>query len=90
MTIQPATDRCTPLSDSHRWEVPEFYNMAVDVADRHPREKRALLLDSAVEGTREVLWGEIQDRSRQVAVTLAAAGVRPGDRVAVLLPQRAD
>ena len=86
----PAVDRYAQLQDSHRWKVPEFYNMAVDVADRHPREKRALILDSAVEGRREVLWGEIQDRSRQIAVTLAEAGVRPGDRVAVLLPQRSD
>ena len=64
--------------------------MAVDVADRHPRDKRALILESAVEGQREVSWGEIQDRSRQIAATLQAAGIRKGDRVAVLLPQRAD
>lgn len=75
---------------SHRWEVPEFYNMAADVADRHPRGKRALILESAVEGHRDIGWGEIQDRSRQIAATLEAAGIKKGDRVAVLLPQRAD
>ena len=91
MTLNTATqDRYAELRDSHRWEVPEFYNMAVDVADRHPRDKRALILESAVEGQREVDWGEIQDRSRQIAATLQAAGIRKGDRVAVLLPQRAE
>ena len=83
-------DRYTELRNSHRWEVPELYNMAVDVADRHPRDKRALILESAVEGQREVSWGEIQDRSRQIAATLQNAGIKKGDRVAVLLPQRSD
>lgn len=77
-------------ASAFRWDVPERYNMAVDVADRHDREKLALIVDSAVEGRREVRWGEIQDRSRQVAAALVGAGVRPGDRVGVLLPQRAD
>jgi len=75
---------------AHRWEVPEFYNMAVDVADRHPRNKRALIVDSAVEGRREVEWGEIQDRSRQISAALQEAGIQKGHRVAVLLPQRTD
>ncbi|NYD77394.1 acyl-CoA synthetase [Arthrobacter cupressi] len=90
MTTQLTEDRYAAMVKGHRWEVPELYNMASDVADRHPRDKRAIILDSAVEGCREVLWGEIQDRSRQIAATLHAVGVRKGDRVAVLLPQRAD
>ncbi|MFJ4210471.1 acyl-CoA synthetase [Paenarthrobacter sp. NPDC089675] len=83
-------DRYTELRSNHRWEVPELYNMAADVADHHPRDKRALILESAVEGQREVNWGEIQDRSRQIAVALQSAGIKKGDRVAVLLPQRSD
>ncbi|MGW7518136.1 acyl-CoA synthetase [Streptomyces sp. NPDC054796] len=72
------------------WDVPERYNMAADVADRHPREKLALLHEDHTGARREVRWGEIQDRSRQVAAHLRDLGVRPGDRVAVLLPQRPD
>jgi acetyl-CoA synthetase len=90
MATTATQDRYTELRNSHRWEVPELYNMAVDVADRHPRDKRALILESAVEGQREVSWGEIQDRSRQIAATLQKAGIKKGDRVAVLLPQRSD
>jgi acetyl-CoA synthetase len=92
MTIQSTLteDRYSAMVASHTWEVPEFYNMAVDVADRHPRNKRALILESAVEGRREINWGEVQDRSRQIAATLRDAGIKKGDRVAVLLPQRAD
>lgn len=90
MTTTATQDRYTELRNNHRWDVPELYNMAVDVADHHPRDKRALILESAVEGQREVSWGEIQDRSRQIATTLQKAGIKKGDRVAVLLPQRAD
>src|SRR5215210_8436722 len=35
---------------------------------------------------REVAWGELQDLSAQAAHALAEAGVRRGDRVAVVLP----
>ena len=92
MTAQPTLteDRYSAMVASHTWEVPEIYNMAVDVADRHPRNKRALILETAVEGRREINWGEVQDRSRQIAATLRDAGIKKGDRVAVLLPQRAD
>lgn len=79
MTTTATQDRYTELRNSHRWEVPELYNMAVDVADRHPRDKRALILESAVEGHREVNWGEIQDRSRQIAATLQ----KPASRRAI-------
>ena len=27
----------------HRWEVPERYNIAADVCDRHPRDKLAMV-----------------------------------------------
>ena len=27
----------------HRWEVPERYNIAVDVCDKHPRDKLAMV-----------------------------------------------
>ncbi|MHB8657563.1 MAG: acyl-CoA synthetase [Solirubrobacteraceae bacterium] len=70
----------------HRWQVPERYNIAADVCDRHPRDKLALIHE-AVDGTvREVSWGELQDLSNRFANVLAAHGVRQGDRVAMLLP----
>ena len=48
MSTQLTEDRYAAMVKDHRWEVPEFYNMASDVADRHPRDKRAIILDSAV------------------------------------------
>ena len=74
------------LCASHRWEVPERYNIAADVCDKHPRDKLALIWES-YDGSRcELTWGELQDLANQAAHTLAARGVGPGDRVAVVLP----
>ncbi|WP_051899023.1 acyl-CoA synthetase [Sciscionella sediminilitoris] len=73
-----------------QWTVPRTYNMAADVADRHPRERLALIHEDHTGARTEVRWGRIQDRSKQVAAALRAAGVGKGDRVAVLLPQRVD
>jgi acetyl-CoA synthetase len=70
----------------HRWEVPELYNIAADVCDKHPREKLAMVHEHFDGTVREVVWGELQDRSNQLANVLAGLGVQPGDRVAVVLP----
>jgi acetyl-CoA synthetase len=78
------------LVAGHRWNVPARYNMAADVADRHPGDALALIYEDHDGRTEHVVWQRIQDRSKQVAAHLHGIGVRPGDRVAVLLPQRID
>src|SRR5437763_481135 len=70
----------------HRWEVPEHYNIAVDVCDRHPRQKLAMIHEHFSGALREVSWGELQDLSNRFANVLAGQGVERGDRVAVVLP----
>jgi acetyl-CoA synthetase len=70
----------------HRWEVPERYNIAADVCDKHPREKLAMVHEDFRGNVRSVTWGELQDLSNQFANVLVAHGVERGDRVAMLLP----
>src|SRR5579859_2467892 len=70
----------------HRWSVPARYNIAVDVCDRHPREKLAMVHEDFQGQIREVSWGELQDISNRFANVLRAHGVERGDRVAMLLP----
>ena len=72
--------------EQHGWNVPERYNIAVDVCDRHPREKLAMIHEDFGGRIREVSWGELQDDSNRFANVLRAHGVEPGDRVAMLLP----
>ncbi len=78
--------RYDELRAAHSWQVPERYNIAADVCDKHPRDKLAMVWESFDGTYREVAWGELQDLANQVARTLAARGVGKGDRVAVVLP----
>jgi len=70
---------------SHRWRVPERYNIAADVCDRHPRDKLAMIHEDPRGRVRRVSWGELQDDANRLANVLVSHGVRPGDRVAMLL-----
>src|SRR5215213_1122471 len=70
----------------HRWQVPERYNIATDVCDKHPRDKLAMVWEDWRGNQRRISWGEIQDLAAQFANVLRANGVERGDRVAMLLP----
>jgi len=70
----------------HRWEVPERYNIAHDVCDKHERDRLAMIWEDWRGTSRRVMFGELQDMSNQFANVLEAHGVERGDRVATLLP----
>ncbi|HEU4658386.1 MAG TPA: AMP-binding protein [Capillimicrobium sp.] len=74
----------------HRWQVPERYNIARDVAERHPRDRLAMIHEDPRGRVTRVAWGDLQDRSAQIANLLATHGVERGDRVAVVLPATPD
>ena len=78
--------RYDEMCAAHRWVVPERYNIAADVCDKHPRDKPAMVWESFDGSVRELDWGQLQDLANQAAHTLAARGVSRGDRVAVVLP----
>src|SRR5437764_4329083 len=82
MTISSYEEACA----QHRWVVPDRYNIAADVCDRHPRDRLAMVHEDFAGNVRRVSWGELQDASNQFANVLVAHGVAPGDRVAMLLP----
>ena len=66
--------------------MPPRYNIVADVCDKHPRSKLAMIWESFDGSRRELDWGALQDLANQAAHVLAAHGVEPGDRVAVVLP----
>jgi acetyl-CoA synthetase len=70
----------------HRWAVPERYNIAADVCDRHARDKAAMIHEDFNGNVRRLNWGELQDSANRFANVLVAHGVQKGDRVAMLLP----
>ncbi len=65
------------------WNIPERFNIAQAICDRHVGESRPAILTE--DGALSFEW--FQDRSRRLANALAAYGVERGDRVAILLPQ---
>jgi acetyl-CoA synthetase len=84
-----STTRITSYEEAvaqHRWEVPERYNIAAEICDRHPRDQLAMIHEDFAGAVRRVSWGELQDDSNRFANVLAAHGVERGDRVAMLLP----
>src|SRR5881392_1100927 len=70
----------------HRWEVPDRYNIAGDVCDKHDRDRLAMVWEDWQGNERRVSFGELQDLSSKFARVLEAHGVERGDRVATLLP----
>jgi acetyl-CoA synthetase len=67
---------------AHEWRVPERFNIAAEVCDKHPDDKPAMI-DGRV---RELTWGELRELANRFANVLVAHGVTKGDRVAMLLP----
>ena len=71
---------------AHRWDVPERYNIARDVCDKHERDRLAMVWEDWEGNERRVSFGELQDMSNRFANALEATGIERGDRVATLLP----
>ena len=72
-----------------RWSIPERYNIARDVCDRHAGDATKIaLIHEGAEGTvREISFAELNRSANRLANTFGAAGLRKGDRVLVLLTQ---
>ena len=73
-----------------RWQIPEYYNIGVDICDKWADGSGRLALiyedeDGLVEN---VSFDDLKKRSNRLANALSAQGVGPGDRVGILLPQR--
>ena len=85
MSAQPTYDE---LRSSHRWVLPPRLNLGVEIADRQPQHAPAIVVTDGRAITRTVGFGELSESSGRLANVLAAAGVLPGDRVAIVLSQR--
>jgi acetyl-CoA synthetase len=78
------------VCDNFQWEIPQFYNIGVDVCDRHAAatpDAVAILCEEEDGGSRRYTFGEIRNLSDRLANSLIHRGCYPGDRIAILLPQ---
>jgi acetyl-CoA synthetase len=73
-----------------RWNLPERFNIGAACCDRHADGNgRPALIYEAPDGTIEhFTFDDLKRLSNRCANALAGLGVRPGDRVGILLPQR--
>jgi acetyl-CoA synthetase len=86
----PKRESYGALIRDFRWEIPERFNIGRAVADDWAaREPERLALEQfSSDGHHDRLtYGALRDRSNQLAHALVSLGVKPGDRVALLLPQ---
>ena len=85
-----ARDDYDELHGGFRWLVPERFNIAQACCTRwagHAR-RTAILVDHGDGRVERVGYRRIHEDAERLASALAALGVRRGDRVAVVLPQR--
>lgn len=78
------------LRAAFKWEIPEFFNIGVDVSDkwaeREP-DREALVFVREDGMVSHYTFGDLKRQSNQLANLLASRGVTRGDRVGILLPQ---
>jgi acetyl-CoA synthetase len=76
--------------DGFRWQIPERFNIGVACCDRHAdgSGKPALIYEDQDGAVATIGFDQLKRRTNQLANMLRAHGVRPGERVGILLPQR--
>lgn len=78
------------LRAAFHWDIPERYNIAVDICDRWAAvdpARTAIIEVSRDWQVRPVSFGWLREQSNRLAHALRARGIERGDRVAILLPQ---
>ncbi len=83
------TDKYQAARSAFRWTVPGRFNIGVDCCDRWARgdARLALIHESEAGSIERLTFDDLRDASNRLADAWRRAGLAPGDRVAILLPQ---
>ncbi|MEO6565259.1 MAG: AMP-binding protein, partial [Casimicrobiaceae bacterium] len=83
-------DSYAALHASHRWDVPEFFNIAHACCGRWAgdRTRFALYWEDESGATSAHTYWDLQREANRLSNVLAGLGVQRGDKVALVLPQR--
>jgi acetyl-CoA synthetase len=73
-----------------RWSIPQQYNIGLDVCDRHPADALALICEDHRGAVTRHTFGQLRELSNRLGNALRGLGVERGDRVAIILAQRAE
>jgi len=93
MGVSQGRDNYARMHAGFRWQVPEFFNIAQVCCTRwaqapHATKRIAIRAHGARAGGRFLSYSSLQDQADRLSVLLVREGVRPGDRVAIVMPQR--
>ena len=83
-------DRYREIYDGFRWNVPERFNISEACCRRHAHDRSRLALHWEDEGgaASTHTFADLQLQADRLSNALVALGVKRGDRVAIILPQR--
>jgi len=75
--------------NSFHWEIPDFYNIGVDICDKwaHQRYRLALIYETEKGQKEQYTFWDLKRLSNKFANGLHAYQIDQGDRVGILLPQ---
>jgi acetyl-CoA synthetase len=85
----PAAPTYEALTANFAWQIPERYNIGVDVCDKWAdgSGRLALIYEQRDGSATRYSFDDLKARSNQFANALRRSGVAQGDRVAIFLPQ---
>jgi acetyl-CoA synthetase len=88
--ISPNSSDFDQVYAKFRWRVPSHFNIAESICDRHRNlaGKIALFYENERGDTARTTFGQLRKASNQLANALLGLGIKQGDRVAIVLPQR--
>ena len=83
-------DRYEEICSRFRWEIPERFNIARDCCGQWAADpsRLALLWEDESGATARLTFADVQKAANRLSNALQALGVKRGDRVALLMPQR--
>ncbi|MCH1522814.1 MAG: AMP-binding protein [Arenicellales bacterium] len=90
--IDSDESRFDDICRSFTWQIPASFNIAAAVCDRHRdiSHRPALLCETASGTKAQYSFADLYRLSNQLANVFLSMGVGPGDRIAILLPQRVE
>jgi acetyl-CoA synthetase len=75
--------------NAFQWEIPEFFNMGVEICDKwaHEEKRLALLYLDQHGQEHKYTFSDLKRLSNKLANGLSACGLKKGDRIGIFLPQ---
>ena len=75
--------------NTFQWQIPEFYNIGIDICDKwaQQRDRLALIYEDETGHVEKYTFRDLKNLSNKLANGLKAYGIGCGDRLGILLPQ---